>query len=113
MTQTITCAPDLYDEMRQKFGQGRQRTFDFAAIEIRTSTVFPSTHECPACAGTGHGKSSTYCRHCRGAGKIKTIGMWTGSGQTVTMITAPLPKAFQPRFPIGIVAAPQMCRGLV
>jgi len=80
-------------------------------MKVEASNVFPTQHACSQCDGSGEGQTSTYCCRCAGAGHIKTIGMVTGS-RPLTMITAKLPRRFDPYFPADLVGLPPLCRGL-
>lgn len=89
----------------------------FYGMQVEPSNMFPMVTPCAECRATGEGSESTYCKKCDGAGKTKIDGMVVrgsfGGTTPMLLIKDTLPKAFQPRFPRGLVAPPQMCKGLV
>lgn len=93
------------DHLRDAFGYGLAGTF--GGVPIYESRVFPHQWKCGTCDGTGEGETATYCPKCKGAGRIKAVGM-----MGTTIIIEPLPKAFLPSFPSGIVPLPPIARGL-
>ena len=78
-------------------------------MKLIVSPQFPFETNCGTCGGTGEGTDATYCSRCKGAGRLRFEGMALPSR---TMFTSPLPKAFEPYFPAGLVPPPRLCRGL-
>lgn len=72
-------------------------------MELKVSSMFPYTHTCSECNGTGEGKTSTYCPKCKGAGAERVEGMMTGARGSMCLITSPLPKKFAPRWPADVL----------
>lgn len=80
-------------------------------LPMRESPAFPHQWACQTCDGTGVGEESTYCPKCNGAGEIRAEGMMTNDRQSV-ILTSKLPRKFEPSFPVGLVPAPKLSRGL-
>jgi hypothetical protein len=81
-------------------------------MPVRSSTLFPFQTQCPKCGGSGEGETSTYCQQCKGQGENRYEGVMQNGRETI-VLTAPLPKKFAPSFPVGLVPAPRLSRGLV
>lgn len=84
----------------------------FGGVEIHQSGMFPFEASCAACDGTGEGSESTFCPKCKGAGRNRYGGVMRNGPQTI-LLTVPLPKAFAPSFPVGLVGPAKLSRGLV
>lgn len=91
---------------------GRQHLL--SGIDLIESPMFPNVSSCERCAGTGEGTDSTYCKRCKGGGKIKYHGMMMPKTSMLdllnmnkplpqpTLIVEYFPKVFQPRFPVPV-----------
>lgn len=122
LSDNMTLSPALYlkmiedckREMNSITGLSdllRPKPATMYGIPVHSNPMFPMNLSCPECSGTGEGVSSTYCPRCKGTGGTRTLGVMQNRGQTI-MINDTLPKKFMPSFPKGIVAMPQICRGL-
>lgn len=109
----VYLSPSIYRNMKRDFGRNDLAdAFGFGmaslyGMPIYESRALPHQFNCSVCDGSGEGAENTYCKRCDGAGSIRIIGMM---GET--FITSPLPKAFQPSFPKGLVPLPPISRGL-
>lgn len=89
----------------------RPERASFMGMPVSQSAAFPFESECTQCGGSGEGSGSTYCDRCDGQGRTRYEGAMF-NGQQTTLFTSPLPKAFSPSFPRGLVPAPRLSRGL-
>lgn len=79
---------------------------------VRTSNHFPFVVACSPCAGTGDGgEDATYCRQCKGGGRIRYEGALVEYGGKMTLITVHFDKLFQPSFPFALPVRPLPNRG--
>lgn len=84
----------------------------FGGIDIIESTIFPFDSNCAHCAGTGEGRTSTFCLECEGRGRFRTWGMIEGAASR-RMIGEPIgTRRFDPAFPPIYVPPPKM-KGLI
>lgn len=93
----------------QPWSEPRQAIY--GGVKVVPSASFPMEYDCSHCDGTGEGETSTYCKHCHGAGRVRVEGMMK-NGKETTFLTGRLPKKFQPSFPSGLVPKPPLSKGV-
>lgn len=75
----------------------------YAGVEIMPSPMFPIETICSKCNGTGGGVNRTFCDHCKGQGRLRSVGAIFDYGGTLAhIINEPLPKAFEIGWPTDV-----------
>lgn len=90
----------------------RNPWFSSWGVPIRKCGLFPYTQPCDQCAGSGSGgEESTYCRKCAGQGGTRIEGVMS-SGESMTILTSPLPLKFATGWPQDIAVPLRKVSGI-
>jgi len=80
---------------------------------IIMSHAFPIARACPHCSGMGYPPRQSWCHPCKGTGGDLIVGALTAShsfAPPLKLITQPLNRPREPRFPPGLVALPPFAK---